>query len=370
MFLSRILAFYISRLFMLSVLAMLGALTGLVSLFDFLELLRRSASRPDATFGLVAEMALLRMPWAVLEIVPFAVLLGGIWAFWRLARSSELVVARAAGLSAWQFLLGPIICALGLGVVGVVAVSPVSAMLFAKANALEQNYLDAGGGPLALNGGQLWLRQGDDTRRKGGVAIIHATGVMMRNNVLATGPMTVFRIDSDDKMIDRIEAQSALLLPNAWRLADARVLVPGQVPTPPAIITLPTELNVNRIQQSFAAPDALSFWQLPGFIHILEKAGFSTVAHRLRFQALLALPLLCATMSLVAAGFSMQTSRRGGIARMIGSGVAAGFALFMLSQIAQQFGQSGALPVVLAAWAPAAAGLMLALSLLLHLEDG
>jgi lipopolysaccharide export system permease protein len=42
----------------------------------------------------------------------------------------------------------------------------------------------------------------------------------------------------------------------------------------------------------------------------------------------------------------------------------------MLSQIAQQFGQSGALPVLLAAWAPAAAGLMLALSLLLHLEDG
>jgi lipopolysaccharide export system permease protein len=369
-FLSRIFAAYISRLFTLSVVAMLAALTGLVSLFDFLELLRRSATRPDATFGLVVEMALLRMPWAVLEILPFAVLLGGLWAFWRLARSSELVVARAAGLSAWQFLLGPIICALALGVFGVVAVSPLSAMLFAKANALDQTYLEAGGGPLALNGGQLWLRQGDETRQKGGVAIIHATGVMMRKNVLTTGPMTVFRIGPSDKMIDRIEAQNARLMPGEWLLASARVLVPGQVPTPPAPMGLPTELNVNRIQQSFAAPDALSFWQLPGFISVLRKAGFSTVAHRLRFQALLALPLLCATMSLVAAGFSMQTSRRGGIARMIGGGVAAGFALFMLSQVAQQFGQSGALPVVLAAWAPAAAGLMLALSLLLHLEDG
>jgi lipopolysaccharide export system permease protein len=35
-----------------------------------------------------------------------------------------------------------------------------------------------------------------------------------------------------------------------------------------------------------------------------------------------------------------------------------------------EFGQSGALPVVLAAWAPAGAGLMLAVALLLHLEDG
>jgi lipopolysaccharide export system permease protein len=370
LFLSRILAVYISRLFMISVVAVLTALTGLVSLFDFLELLRRSATRPDATFGLVVEMALLRMPWAILEILPFAVLLGGLWAFWRLARSSELVVARAAGLSAWQFLLGPILCAFAIGIFGIAAISPISASLFARADTLEQNFLDAGGGPLALNGGQLWLRQGDNTGLHGGIAIIHATGVMMRDQVLTTGPMTVFRIGPSDKMIDRIEAANAKLLPGDWLLADARLLVPGQMPTAPRAMSLPTDLNVSRIQQSFAAPDALSFWQLPGFIQVLARAGFSTVAHRLRFQALLALPLLCATMALVAAGFSMQTSRRGGIARMIGGGVASGFALFMLSQVAQQFGQSGALPVVLAAWAPAAAGLMLALSLLLHLEDG
>lgn len=55
---------------------------------------------------------------------------------------------------------------------------------------------------------------------------------------------------------------------------------------------------------------------------------------------------------------------------MIGSGVTAGFALFMISKIAEEFGQSGALPVILAAWAPAASGLMLAVALLLHMEDG
>jgi lipopolysaccharide export system permease protein len=55
---------------------------------------------------------------------------------------------------------------------------------------------------------------------------------------------------------------------------------------------------------------------------------------------------------------------------MLGAGLVFGFILFMLSDVAEQFGKSGALPVILAAWAPAAAGLMLALALLLHLEDG
>ena len=83
-----------------------------------------------------------------------------------------------------------------------------------------------------------------------------------------------------------------------------------------------------------------------------------------------ALACLLAGEALMAAGFSMRPARRGGVARMIGSGVAAGFVLFVVSKMAEEFGQSGALPVILAAWAPTAAGLLLALTLLLHTEDG
>ena len=55
---------------------------------------------------------------------------------------------------------------------------------------------------------------------------------------------------------------------------------------------------------------------------------------------------------------------------MIASGVAAGFVLFVISKVAEEFGQTGTLPPPLAAWAPIGAGLLLAVSLLLHLEDG
>ena len=96
---------------------MLAALSGLVSLFDFIELLRRSATKPDATFGLVTEIAGLRLPYVAMQILPFAVLLGGILAFWRLTRSCELIVARAAGVSAWQFLSASLACAILLGAI-------------------------------------------------------------------------------------------------------------------------------------------------------------------------------------------------------------------------------------------------------------
>src|ERR1700728_1659011 len=130
------LSIYVSRQFVAAFFAMLLALTGLVALFDFLELLRPSTSKPDATFGLVSEIAALRLPYISMQILPFAVLLGGILCFWRLTRSSELIVARAAGVSAWEFLAAPTLCALLFGVAAVTIGSPLSSIMLARAEVM------------------------------------------------------------------------------------------------------------------------------------------------------------------------------------------------------------------------------------------
>ncbi|MCC6717607.1 MAG: LPS export ABC transporter permease LptG [Acetobacteraceae bacterium] len=364
------LTLYIARVFSVHMLGMLAALTGVVSLFDLIELLRRAATRPDATFAVVAQIAGLRLPWAMMQILPFAVLLGGILAFWRLTRSSELIVARATGMSAWQFLAGPTLCAVGLGCFAVAVVTPVSAAMRARAEALDSNYIKSGGGPMALNGGQLWLRQADHELDSQGVALLHANHVVVRDGTLAAFGLSIFRLDAEDRLLERIEAVSALLTPGNWVLNEARTIVPGRHPTAARDVSMPTSMTVDRVQDSFAPPDTLSIWALPGFIALLDRSGFSSIRHRLHFHSLLAMPLLAGTMSLVAAGFSMRPARRGGVAQMIGSGVAAGFALFVIAKVAEEFGQTGTLPPALAAWAPIGAGLMLSVSLLLHLEDG
>jgi lipopolysaccharide export system permease protein len=242
--------------------------------------------------------------------------------------------------------------------------------MFARAEALDGVYLRGGAGPLALNGGQLWLRQSDRALAPQGVAIIHALGVELHGKRLTAQQVSVFRLDGGDRLLARIEATKATLADGAWQLENARTIRPDQLPEPAHTVRLPTDLTVSRVQESFASPNTLSVWALPNFIALLDRSGFSSIRHRLHFQALLALPLLAATMTLVSAGFSMRPARRGGVARMIGSGVAAGFVLFVVSKVAEEFGQSGALPVSLAAWAPTASGLMLALALLLHTEDG
>ena len=63
------LSLYVARQFTTSALTMLAALSGLVSLFDFIELLRRAATKPDATFSLIVEIAALRLPYVAMQIL-------------------------------------------------------------------------------------------------------------------------------------------------------------------------------------------------------------------------------------------------------------------------------------------------------------
>jgi len=364
------LSLYITRQFTWAVCATLVSLALVAELFDFIELMRRAATRGDIGFGLISTISALRIPYYALQILPFAVLIGGLVAFWRLTRSSELIVARAAGISAWQFLSAPVAAAAMIGVIATAAVSPLSSLMYSRAEALDNIYIRQTGGPLSFSGGQLWLRQADHTLDPNGVAVIHARHVSMHEGRVETSDVNVVRLGTDDRPLPPITAHDAVLDNGQWVFFGARVLTPDAPPPPPTTIRLSTDLTVGRVQESFQSPDTLSVWALPEFIDLLESAGFSATRHRLHFQSLLALPLLCATMALVAAGFSMRPTRRGGTARMVGAGVGAGFALFTISKIAEEFGQSGALPPILAAWAPAVSGLMLAIALLLHLEDG
>ena len=368
---SATLAIYITRRFALEVMGMLAALSVLFALFDFIELLRQATTHPEATLGVLTKITVLHLPWIGLQLLPFAVLLGGISCFWRLNRTSELVVIRATGLSAWQFLAAPVAAAVVMGAVATFAGSPISSACYNLAERLDNHYIRDTQGPISLDGGEIWLRQDDNGFLPGGSAILHGHQVGLIDGRLVAGSVSLFRLDAQDRLIERVEAANSVLYSGYWDFVKAREIKPDQLPGP-LIVHLPvrTDLTLARVQQSFASPDTLSVWALPGFIRLMERAGFSSVRHRLHFQTLLALPLLAGTMALVAAGFSMRPTRRGGVARMLSGGVAAGFALFAFSKFAAEFGSSGALPALLAAWAPAAAGMLLAVTLLLHLEDG
>jgi len=365
-----VLNLYILRRHLAGLVLALGAALLLVMIGDLVELTGDRIAE-GAQPAPVLTMALLHAPSILSQTLPFIMLLGSLAAFLRLARSSELVVMRAAGLSVWRILNMPILCALVLGSLAFSVWNPLAAAALARFDVLESRHFDGQESLLSISAEGLWLRQsGAD-----GQTVINATRASADGNELIG--VLIFEFDQEGQLKRRMSARRALLTPGAWMVEQARIwnidadsafaMVRGRdVDT----VSVVTDLTSSRILESFADPQALSFWELSDFIKTLDSSGFSSVRHRLYMQTELARPLMFAAMVLIAAGFSMRHVRFGSVGVRILLCVISGFGIFFLSDFTQALGSAGTIPVIVAAWVPPIAALLLATSLLLHLEDG
>ncbi len=343
--LSTTLSLYVARRFLWWFIAVFGGLFSVIFMGETVELLRRAADRPIG-FAIVAQMAVWKTPYTVQEILPFSLLGGAMATFWHLNRTSELIVARSVGVSAWQFLLPAAATALLIGILRVAVLDPVTAAM------------------MTASGNGLWLRQ----TVPGGQAVIHADRITIEDRTFHR--VSILNFGGDDRFVSRIDAPTARLAAGAWRLPGAWVAEPNRPGARAEEYALPTTLTTDQVVDSLTPSKTISFWRLPRYIEILEATGFSSLSHRLLWHRLLATPLLLVAMVFLAAPFTLRPQRMGRTMLLVSAGATIGFLLYFLSNLIYRLGLSGSIPLELAAWTPAGLTLLVGITLLLHLEDG
>ena len=354
---------YLARQFVVGVGVVYAGFLFLAFSMDIVGLADHTASKHVPT-AVVIGMAVLQLPDLGLKLLPFAVLLGGVFAFVRLSRSQELIAVRAAGVSAWNLLAPSLAVAVSLGVFTVLALTPLTSRMLVQYSELEAKYVRGQASQLAISRNGLWLRQGDANQQ----SVIHALRVADQG--LRLEDVIVFLYGPDDRFEGRIDARSAVLETGAWTMKDAWVSGPEGRAVHHPVYSLNTTLTPAQIQESFASPETISFWDLPYFIATARKAGFSAVRYVLYFDSLLVMPALFAAMVFMAASFSLRLARMGGLLRVILYSTLAGFGVYFFGNVTQALGESGILPTALAASAPAAAAILLGMTLVFHQEDG
>jgi lipopolysaccharide export system permease protein len=354
---------YFGLRFLNAVLAVfVGAMT-LVAMIDFLEMLRRTGDMKDVSALLVAKITGFRLLFVTERIIPFAILVGAMSCYLNLSRRLELVVARSAGVSAWQFVAPALIIALLIGTAATTIYNPLSAMLRERSVRLEGSLFNAGGG-VQGSGGSFWVRQRGDE----GQAIISAK--VSRRQGSELGGVSVFRYDDAGHFRDRIEAKSAVLESGYWRLDAARIHATSVPPAELDTYRFRTNLTPEQVRESFATPETVPFWQLSSYIELAESAGLAAAAYRLQYYQLLMQPFYLASMVLLAAAVSLRFFRFGGVQKMVLGGITAGFFLFILAKITGDLSKAGLMPPLAAAALPALFGGLTGLVTLLYQEDG
>ena len=368
----------------------LAVIAALVMLIDFVEISRGLGSDTDLSGLRILGLMLLKSPAVIVQLLPFVFLFGTLAAFVGLNRLSELVAMRAAGVSAWRFVLPA--AALVLGVLTVTVIGPVAA----SADGLfQRERARISGSVLGAEEQQaIWLREGEGPRQM----VIRAGRQDRANARLLDVTFFIYATDPQGqrRFTERIDAPSASLSAGRWRLFDAVGAQTGQRAVRYATLDLPSALADEEAFERFARPQSTPFWSLPGqiqriedagfyrylvesirtfptpdaFAAEIEDAGFSSTAYRLRLQSLLSTPLAFAAMTILAAAFSLRLMRLGDLARMAVAAVVLGFAFFFLSQFSAAMGSAEVVPPFVAAWLPAILTALAAFTLLFYTEDG
>ena len=357
-------AAYIGRQFLIWWSSTFLVLVALIALFDTIEILRRTASWADTSALDAIAMVAFKLPHLAQEALPFTVLFGGMMAFWRLNRHQEFIVARSSGISAWEFLMPALILCIAIGVIKATIYSPFASAMMLRFEQLENRHSIGKSSLAAISGEGLWLRQ----NLPQGHYILHAAAI--NPTIMKLERVIIFQMEKNNRFLSRIDAKSATLKDYQWRLKNAVVTGPETPLRRETQILIPTDLTSENIQDSFAKPETMSFWALPEFIDVLEKAGFSGLRHRIYWYSLIADPLLFCAMVLFAAAFTLRPQRRGGTTAVLALGVATGFIMYFTSDVVYALGLSARLPPLLAAWSPALIGCLLGAGVLFHLEDG
>jgi len=356
---------YFGLRFLSAVLLVFAGIFALVALLDYIELMRRASDIPNVSAILVAKTSFFRVPQVTERVLPFSVLVGAMFCYLNLSRRLELVVARSAGMSAWQFISPALVVAFLLGIIATAIYNPIAAVLDEQSKRYEAELFgDSRGKPVGGGGGTFWASQ----RTAEGQAIINAKS--SRDQGVSLSGVTVFTYDPEHHFKQRIEANTAVLEPGVWRLQGAHIYVLNTPPVAQAVYLLKTSLTPEQVRESFATPETVPFWELPLYIKIAEHAGLVAAGYRLQFQKLLARPFLLAAMVFLAAAVSLRLFRFGGVQKLVLSGVAAGFLLYVLSKVTDDMSKAGLMHPVAAAWLPVLAGGLTGFVALLYQEDG
>jgi lipopolysaccharide export system permease protein len=356
---------YVARLFLFWFGIVCAVFGFILTLVDVAELFRRTAGKVDVTFAVVLKMAILRFPSLFQEILPFAIFFTGLIFLWRLNRAQEIIVLRAGGYSVWQLLTMPLILSLGIGLGDLFVFGPIAAQLRTHYQRYEDRLIHGKPDSLSISETGVWLREQLPHRH----TIIRFSHIDPGHHHIHT--VTVYDFSPSGQFLQRVDAARGRLDPPVLTLEKPWTTELGQPSRPDQRpFERVTTITQEAIKTSFNDPKNLSFWSLPGHMTLMERLGLSSLSYRIQWHTLLSRVFWMLGMMLLAACFTLTPPRFQGRIPLIGLSLATAFILFIYKDVTAAMGLSGRMPLFLAAWAPTLTTIFIAVTGLLHAEEG
>ncbi|MEK6734719.1 MAG: LptF/LptG family permease [Pseudomonadota bacterium] len=299
-------SFYVVRSLVINLLYVFFAFSFIAFILDFLELMRDSQGK-HLLIRQMLQIVFFKVPFITYSFIPFVFLFGSILTFTKLNNSFELAAANSAGISIWSLCIPISLTVFAISILILSVFQPISASFLNKNGLLVSKYLGHKTSRVSIQSNGIWLYdQTNNPQNDKIIKIMH----IAKDEKLFSG-ILVFSAGEDNSFTTSFRASSSSIENGYLLLSDAEKFTPGKEPEKYNIISLPTNLTNDQIQESIPNPDIIQFWHLRSFIKNIKQSGLSALKHELYYKSMLASPLLYLSLVFIALVSSINLPRKG-----------------------------------------------------------
>jgi len=359
---------YFGKKYLITILTTFIIMVLITFLVDLVEHSRRFSS--SVNFKSIFFLTSLNVSKSIYEIIDLIILISSISFFISISKTSELIIVRGAGRSVYKTLLAPFIVGLLVGIMLIALLNPLVASTSKSYLNMKEHLIKGDRAVFSVGSEGLWLRQRDNAKQ----SVIRATLANVDASILYG--VTIISLDEKGSVFRRIEAESANILKNSWRLNQVKIwpIKKGINSEKNSVFfekfLMESDITKEDITEKIGESHMVSIWNLPSYIAQLKAVGLSVRKYEVRFHSELSHPIFLAAMMLVGCAFTMKkiTGTRQGFAIILSTLI--GFGFFYVRNFAELLAEGNQLNLIAATWIPAISSILISLGLILHMEDG
>jgi lipopolysaccharide export system permease protein len=327
-----------------------GVLSAIVVMFvvvDYVDNLKRFES---VAFYNIALYYLYYLPWIVQITIPIVLLLASMFTMGKLAKNSEIVAMKSAGINIRQLTI-PL---LFLGILLSVGAFYGGEWILPKANQLKRELSERMSDP---DGARVNKKATGIKEFRRNFYYFGSPNTMYLFNEFSTVPQNARTVSREtfgnDKILERVQAEKAIYDSSGWTLVNGQIrdfrdsiqkVLNFDTLRDTILKSSPQEM-VARIKNK----EEMSYWELKTFIAAAQKRGEKVQKFMGELEFKIALPFMNFIVILLGIAITARAGRKGS-AVLFGIGLALMFSYWLISRFALVFAQNGHLSTLLGAW--------------------
>ena len=160
-------------------------------------------------------LSLIIIPSLLYNMLPFIILLSGIWFFLKIKRSDEVTAMKVSGMSNFSIILIPGILTVVLGIFFITSINPITSALVKKYEMIKGTYEKDRDYLAAITENGIWIKEKNLNKNN-----IIRSSYLEKDSLIN---VTIYKFDQDNNFVERIEAKSANIKSLKWILKDVKI---------------------------------------------------------------------------------------------------------------------------------------------------